>query len=87
MVLALGNDSNVQVTAQKFSFSLSGSGIDGGETLSGESSNWWWIALIVIASLALIVAFIALIVANKKKAAAVDNDGFYDDVTDEDLKG
>ena len=87
VVLALGNDSNVQVTAQKFSFSLSGSGIDGGETLSGESSNWWWIALIVIASLALIVAFIALIVANKKKAAAVDNDGFYDDVTDEDLKG
>jgi len=85
VVLALGNGENVEVSAQSFDFTIGGSAL-GGETLNESNNNWLWIVLIVIASLALIVAFIALVVAKRKKAAISDDDGFYDDVTEEDLK-
>jgi len=84
VVLALGNGENVEVTAQSFDFSIGGA--LGGETPNGSNNDWLWIVLIVIASLALIVALIALIVAKRKKAVMNDEDGFYDDVTEEDLK-
>ena len=86
VVLALGNDGNVNVTASSFSFSIGGPVIDN-PTVNESGSNWWWIVLIVIATLALFFAICALIVANKRKATVIssDEDGFYDDVTDEDL--
>ncbi|MDE5666954.1 MAG: hypothetical protein K2I29_01795, partial [Clostridia bacterium] len=85
VVLALGNDGNVNVTASSFSFSIKAPAI---EPVGGESGfSWWWILLIVITVISVVVAICALIVASKKKAAVAydDEDGFYDDVTDEDL--
>ncbi len=86
LVLALGNDDNVKVTAQSFDFTIAVPDvptIDGGA--SGGIQSWWWILLIVITVLAVIVAICAIIAAARKKATLDDEDGFYDDVTDEDL--
>ncbi|MDE7083182.1 MAG: hypothetical protein K2O89_05745 [Clostridia bacterium] len=85
VVLALGNDDNVKVTAQSFDFTIAVPEvptIDGG---SGIQSRWW-IVLIVITVLAVLIAIFALIKASRKKAVLQDEDGFYDDVTEADLK-
>lgn len=56
------------------------------EDISGGSLVGWQIALIVVSIAVAVLALIALIVALKSRRVTTDNDGFYDDVTDEDLK-
>ena len=73
-------------SAQALSFEFRISAAPAVEPTGESGNNWWWIVLIVVAALAMVFAICALIVANKRKAvAANDEDGFYDDVTDEDL--
>ncbi len=83
VVLALGNDGNVEVTAQSFNFSI---GIPPVSPDGNSIQSWWWILLLVITVISIFFAIIALIVASKKKKAMQDDDGFYDDVTEDDLK-
>ena len=55
------------------------------ENLSGGNLVGWQIALIVVSIAVAVLALIALIVALKSHRAPIDNDGFYDDVTEADL--
>jgi len=51
---------------------------------AGGSALVW--AVLVVTAFAALLAIFALVVACRKKPAVADSDGFYDDVTEEDLK-
>ena len=74
-------------TTQKLSFAFNIGAMPSGEVAQGGGtvSTGLTVAILVGLAVCLLIALIALIVA-MKKSKATDSDGFYDDVTEDDLK-